>query len=171
MQLSPGEVHFHWGDACRCCFDDIAGEDFPPSPWKRGLGRVWGWQSGRLSKGLRRLGPEKPGQVGQVGQVAQRLREDIDHTTWPDLSSTFHLPSEKVLFPPLNTPCLVSEPRSSPARLRGLRGLGQGDAVSPGQRQGAGPGLLVVRPLHLTLGLPGGRGLWLSGGAPASLLG
>lgn len=100
--------------------------------------------------------------------MARRARGEIGNNTQPDLPSTFHLPSEKALFPPLNTPSLDSEPPSSPERLRGPRGRVQGDTVSPGQRPDGGPSLLVVRPRHLELGLPVSRGLCLSGGVLAS---
>lgn len=112
-------------------------------------------------------GLKKP---GQVGQVAWWLRKEIDNTQ-PDLPSSSHLSTQKVLFPLSAHPVLFLIPL---AALRGSEGYRDSARVIPSTRDRdltGGPGLLVVRPSHLGLGLWVSRGLWLSVGLLASLLG
>ena len=75
-----------------------------------------------------RLGGHSPGTWGVIDKA--------DENTKHESPGIFHDPPEKVSFFSLShTHRFISDPHSNPRKLRELKGLAQGDTVSPTQAQ------------------------------------
>lgn len=86
-----------------------------------------------LGPGGRRGG--SPGWVG-IALAPGGVIDKTDENTKHELPGIFHDPPEKVPFFPLShTHRFISDPHSNPRRLRELKGLAQGDTISPTQAQ------------------------------------